>query len=168
RPVGRHRGALGFAPAAGRLPAGVGAEGANRACRQPVIRASNRKGQERMTMLLGKLILITGVASGIGARTAELAGQLGADVIGVDMREPATLSGAFVKADISTKAAVEKLVAKLPDRFDALCNVAGLSGKSGAAPTLAVNFYGLRALSEAMAPKIREGGAIVNVASIAG
>ena len=34
--------------------------------------------------------------------------------------------------------------------------------------TLAVNFYGLRALSEAMAPKIREGGAIVNVASIAG
>ena len=38
-------------------------------------------------------------------------------------------------------------------RFDALCNVAGLSGKTGAASTLAVNFYGLRALSEAMAPK---------------
>ena len=52
---------------------------------------SNREGRKRMTMLLGKTILITGVASGIGARTAELAGQLGADVIGVDMREPATL-----------------------------------------------------------------------------
>ena len=121
-----------------------------------------------MTMLLGKTILITGVASGIGARTAELAGQLGADVIGVDMREPASLCGTFVKADISTKAGVDRLAAKLPSRFDALCNVAGLSGKTGAAPTLAVNFYGLRALSEAMAPKIREGGAIVNVASIAG
>ena len=42
-------------------------------------------------------------------------------------------------------------------RFDALCNVAGLSGKTGAAPTLAVNFYGLRALSEAMAPQAARG-----------
>lgn len=121
-----------------------------------------------MTILLGKTILITGVASGIGQRTAELAGQLGADVIGVDMREPANPAGLFVKGDISTKAGVDKLAAQLPGRFDALCNVAGLSGKTGAVATLSVNFYGLRALSEALAPKIREGGAIVNVASIAG
>ena len=58
--------------------------------------------------------------------------------------------------------------AKLPSRFDGLCNVAGLSGSTGAVATLSVNFYGLRALSEAVAPRIREGGAIVNVASIAG
>ena len=32
----------------------------------------------------------------------------------------------------------------------------------------AVNFYGLRALSEAVAPRIRDGGCVVNVASIAG
>jgi NAD(P)-dependent dehydrogenase (short-subunit alcohol dehydrogenase family) len=121
-----------------------------------------------MTMLFGKTILITGVASGIGARTAELAGQLGADVIGVDVREPAAAMGSFVKADISSKAGVDELVARLPQRIDALCNVAGLSGNTGAAATLAVNFFGLRALSEAVAPKIREGGAIVNVASIAG
>ena len=38
----------------------------------------------------------------------------------------------------------------------------------GAAQTLAINFYGLRALSEAVAPRLREGGAVVNVASIAG
>jgi NAD(P)-dependent dehydrogenase (short-subunit alcohol dehydrogenase family) len=38
----------------------------------------------------------------------------------------------------------------------------------GAVLTLAVNFYGLRALTEAVAPRIREGGAVVNVASIAG
>ncbi|MDX8435252.1 MULTISPECIES: coniferyl-alcohol dehydrogenase [Mesorhizobium] len=119
-------------------------------------------------MLFGKTILITGVASGIGARTAELAGQLGADVIGVDVREPDASAGSFVKADISSKAGVDELVARLPERLDALCNVAGLSGNTGAVSTLAVNFYGLRALSEALAPKLREGGAIVNVASIAG
>jgi len=121
-----------------------------------------------MSMLFGKTILITGVASGIGARTAELAGQLGADVIGVDVREPAGPVGSFVKADISSKAGVDDLVARLPQRMDALCNVAGLSGNTGAVQTLAVNFYGLRALSEAIAPKLRDGGAIVNVASIAG
>ena len=121
-----------------------------------------------MTMLFGKTILITGVASGIGARTAELAGQLGADVIGVDVREPAGQAGSFVKADISSKTGVDDLVARLPRRIDALCNVAGLSGNTGAVSTLAVNFFGLRALSEGLAPRLREGGAIVNVASIAG
>ena len=39
---------------------------------------------------------------------------------------------------------------------------------NGAAKTLAINFYGLRELSEAVAPRLREGGAVVSVASIAG
>ncbi|WP_202314021.1 coniferyl-alcohol dehydrogenase [Mesorhizobium sp. L-8-10] len=119
-------------------------------------------------MLFGKTLLITGVSSGIGARTAEFAGQLGADVIGVDVREPSLASMAFIKGDLSSKSGVDEIVAQLPKRFDALCNVAGLSGATGAVGTLSVNFYGLRALSEAVAPRLREGGAIVNVASIAG
>ena len=119
-------------------------------------------------MLYGKTILVTGVSSGIGARTAELAGQLGAEVIGIDVVEPKNPSGLFVKADLGSQAGIDALVARLPTRLDALCNVAGVSGNGGAAATLGVNFYGLRALSEAVAPKLREGGAIVNVASIAG
>jgi NAD(P)-dependent dehydrogenase (short-subunit alcohol dehydrogenase family) len=119
-------------------------------------------------MLFGKTILITGVASGIGARAAELAAQMGADVIGVDVREPSSGTGSFIKGDISTASGVEDIVKQLPNRIDALANVAGLSGNTGVTATLAVNFYGLRALSEAAAPRLREGGAIVNVASIAG
>jgi NAD(P)-dependent dehydrogenase (short-subunit alcohol dehydrogenase family) len=119
-------------------------------------------------MLFGKTILVTGVASGIGARTAELAGQMGAEVIGVDVREPASGSAAFIKGDLSTASGVADIVAQLPVRLDALANVAGLSGSTGVVSTLAVNFYGLRALSETVAPRLREGGAIVNVASIAG
>jgi NAD(P)-dependent dehydrogenase (short-subunit alcohol dehydrogenase family) len=119
-------------------------------------------------MLFGKTILVTGIASGIGARTAELAGQLGADVIGIDVREPNQGQAAFIKGDLSTPAGVSDTVAQLPKRLDAVANVAGLSGNKGVASTLAVNFYGLRALSEAVAPRLREGGAIVNVASIAG
>lgn len=119
-------------------------------------------------MLFGKTVLITGVSSGIGLRTAELAAKCGADVVGVDIR-PATASvTSFIAADISSPAAIDHLVTRLPKRIDALCNVAGISGTMGAAKTLAINFYGLRALSEAVAPRIREGGSIVNVASIAG
>ncbi len=119
-------------------------------------------------MLFGKTILITGVASGIGARAVELAGQMGADVIGIDVREPSSGTGFFIKGDISTAAGIEEIVQRLPNCIDALANVAGLSGSTGVTATLAVNFYGLRALSEAVAPRLREGGAIVNVASIAG
>ena len=120
-------------------------------------------------MLFGKTILVTGVASGIGARTAELAAQMGADVIGVDLRKSPSPIGTYIEADLSSPAAVEGLVARLPGRIDALANVAGVSGNSGAAKTLAINFYGLRALTEALAPRLlREGGAVVNVASIAG
>jgi len=119
-------------------------------------------------MLFGKTILITGVASGIGARTAELAGQMGADVIGVDISEPTQGGASFIKGDISTASGVAEIVQQLPKRIDALANVAGLSGNTGVVATLAVNFYGLRALTEAVAPRLREGGAVVNVASIAG
>lgn len=119
-------------------------------------------------MLFGKTILITGVASGIGARTAELAGHLGADVIGIDVREPTQGHASFIKGDISTAAGIAEIVQQLPNCIDALANVAGLSGNTGIVSTLAVNFYGLRALTGAVAPRLRQGGAVINVASIAG
>ncbi|MDO8358550.1 MAG: coniferyl-alcohol dehydrogenase [Devosia sp.] len=119
-------------------------------------------------MLFGKTIVVTGAASGIGARTAELCAGLGADIIGIDVKEPRQPLAGFIQGDLSTALGVAEIAARLPLRIDALCNVAGLSGAPGAVPTVAVNFYGLRALSEAAAPHIREGGAIVNVASIAG
>ncbi|MCL4141799.1 UNVERIFIED_CONTAM: hypothetical protein GTU68_040878, partial [Idotea baltica] len=119
-------------------------------------------------MLFGKTIVVTGVASGIGRRTAELAGQLGAEVIGVDRSRPDRATGTFVEGDLSTEAGVKALADVLPGQLDGLCNVAGVSGNTGAANTLAINFFGLRGLTEALLPKIREGGSVVNVASIAG
>lgn len=119
-------------------------------------------------MIFGKTLVITGVASGIGHRAAHLAQSLGANVIGVDVNAPDQIVGQFIQSDISAPEGVRELAARIPGGIDGLCNVAGLSGKAGAAVTLAVNFYGLRALSEALAPKIREGGSVVNVASMAG
>jgi len=119
-------------------------------------------------MLFGKTIVVTGVSSGIGARVGQLALALGADVIGLDVNAPASPLSDFVQVDIASPPEIDAAVNTLPKRVDALCNVAGVSGISGAQKTLAINFYGLRALSEALAPRLREGGAIVNIASIAG
>ncbi len=119
-------------------------------------------------MLFGKTLVITGVSSGIGARAAELCMSLGADIIGVDRREPSVRLAGFISGDLSTEDGVGAIARQLPSQFDALCNVAGLSGTSGAQLAVAVNFYGLRALSETAASSIRPGGAVVNVASIAG
>ena len=120
-------------------------------------------------MLLGKTIVVTGIASGIGARIGELAVALGADVIGVDVNAPAAPLGAFVKADIALARGDRRARRRrCRSASTRLCNVAGVSGMLGAPKTLAINFYGLRALTEALAPRLREGGAVVNVASIAG
>lgn len=119
-------------------------------------------------MLFGKTIVVTGVASGIGRRTAELASSLGADVYGIDVTKPDTIYGTFIEGDISSQTGVDKIVALLPNGIDALCNVAGVSGTGGVAITLAINFFGLKALSEGLVDKFRSGASIVNVASIAG
>ena len=133
--------------------------------------AETRRGRRwgrGLMMLLGKTIVITGISSGIGARIGELALALGADIIGIDVNPPARPLDAFIKADIGSAQGVAEIVETLPGGFDALCNVAGVSGMIGAAKTLAINFYGLRELTQALAPRLRQGGAVVNVASIAG
>lgn len=119
-------------------------------------------------MLMGKNIVVTGAASGIGQRTAELAASMGANVFSVDRNEPDRRIGHFVRADLGSEKGVEDLIGALPSGIDALANVAGLSGTPGRAPTIAVNFLGLRALSLGLAPKINQYGSVINVASIAG
>lgn len=119
-------------------------------------------------MLQGKNIIVTGAASGIGKRTAELAHTMGANVFSIDRDTPAFPVGHFIQGDLGSADGIAAILDQLPAGLDALANVAGLSGTPGAAPTTAVNFLGLRALSLGVAAKMNQYGAIINVASIAG
>lgn len=119
-------------------------------------------------MISGKTIVVTGAASGIGQRTAELALSMGANVFSVDRNVPTNPIGHFIEADLGTESGVNALVDVLPNGIDALANVAGLSGTPGRVPTIAVNFLGLRALTLGLAPKMNQYGSVINVASIAG
>lgn len=87
-------------------------------------------------MLEGKIVLITGSASGIGAATAELAHEYGAKVILHDrddnerLRHHAEkLNAKYIVCDVAEKQAVETAVNEVLDEIrhiDALINCAGI------------------------------------------
>ena len=118
--------------------------------------------------LTNKTIVVTGVSSGIGAETARTLRAHGATVIGVDRNEPSLSLDAFVQADLSHPDAIDAAVQQLPEQLDGLCNIAGVPGTADPQLLARVNYLGLRHLSAALLPRIRAGGAIVNVSSVLG
>ena len=143
----------------------------------------------RASRFEGKVAVVTGGASGIGAATVELLHGEGAAVAIADLPGEAGPALAarlgeraiFVPTDVSDQSAVEALVSAAADRFgrlDILFNNAGI-GSFAATPELAVAdwrrvmavdldavFYGCKAAI----PRMREngGGVIVNTASASG
>jgi NAD(P)-dependent dehydrogenase (short-subunit alcohol dehydrogenase family) len=115
----------------------------------------------------GKTIVITGVSSGIGSDTAKLLRLQGARVIGVDRNDPMLTLDGFVKADLSTPAAIDAAIAQLPQRIDALCNIAGVPGTSPVDLVAKVNYLGLRHLTLGLLDRM-SGGSVVNISSILG
>jgi NAD(P)-dependent dehydrogenase (short-subunit alcohol dehydrogenase family) len=143
-----------------------------------------------MTVLQGKIAVITGGTSGIGARTAGLLFSEGATVVIAGRREEqgrelaAALGrdAAFVRADVSVETDVEALISYAVDRYgrlDCLINNAGEGGTPGGIATLslermhqtlAVHLGGAAAGMKYAAPVMVEqgSGSIVNVASLGG
>ncbi len=116
----------------------------------------------------GKTFVVTGVSSGIGSDTAKLVRLQGGRVIGIDRHVPALTLDGFVQADLSTPEAIDAAVAQLPAQVDALCNIAGVPGTAPVDLVARVNYLGLRHLTEALLPRMPEGGSVVNIASILG
>jgi NAD(P)-dependent dehydrogenase (short-subunit alcohol dehydrogenase family) len=77
----------------------------------------------------GKVCVITGTASGIGAETARLFQAEGAQVVGVDLSAEA-VGDLAIQADVTDAAQVEDMYAQARERFgkiDVLFNNAGIS-----------------------------------------
>lgn len=114
----------------------------------------------------GLRVAVTGCASGIGARVAAQVAQLGADVVGLDVREPSTGLGSFVPVDLADSASVAR-AAEDVGAADVLLNVAGVSGRLDPALVVGINFVGTRELTEALVRRMPAGGAVVVTASLA-
>lgn len=119
-------------------------------------------------MLNGKVLVITGVSSGIGEETARVARAQGAHVIGVDINRPKVEVDRFIQADLSSQASIDSLLGQLPDGIDGLANIAGLPPTQNAELVLKVNLVGLKYLTLGMLPQLADNASIVNLASLAG
>ena len=79
--------------------------------------------------LEGKVCVITGAASGIGAESARLFGEQGATVIGVDL-EPESVGDLALQADVTDEDQVRDFYARVREeygRIDVLFNNAGIN-----------------------------------------
>lgn len=117
---------------------------------------------------MAKNILMTGGASGVGAATAAMLLERGHTVTSLDIKTGPAEGADQRICDLSDPKAIDAAVAALDGPYDALVNIAGVPGTVGADLTMLVNFFGLRHLTEAVWDKIADGGAVANVASIAG
>jgi 3-hydroxy acid dehydrogenase / malonic semialdehyde reductase len=133
-----------------------------------------------MPALDGKIAIVTGASSGIGASTARALREAGAKVA-VGARRVELLEGDFThELDVTDQASCERFVAGALDAFgglDVLVNNAG--GALGRYPfwesteedeewMLEANVHGLMRMTRLCLPHIRDGGHIVNIDSIAG
>lgn len=139
-----------------------------------------------MTMA-GKSILIVGATAGIGAATWSLAAKSGARVVGVGRRNAigkrlaSEMGGRFIQADIAKTADIDRLFKTIADeniRIDAAINNAAVTQSATPIDDTSIEEFdrlcaiNLRGTWLCLAHEIRlmrrRGGAIVNVASIAG
>jgi NAD(P)-dependent dehydrogenase (short-subunit alcohol dehydrogenase family) len=127
--------------------------------------------------LPGKVVIVTGAASGIGLASANALRDAGATVIGADLQS----GDGVASLDVRDSAAVDALVATTiaeHGRLDGYANIAGIAHLSSVVDTtddelervMAVNlkgvYWGCRAAARAMIDT-GTAGSIVNVASAA-
>jgi NAD(P)-dependent dehydrogenase (short-subunit alcohol dehydrogenase family) len=116
----------------------------------------------------GKRVVVTGVASGIGAQVAQQVSALGAEVIGLDIRPPAVAIGRFLPLDLSAEESIDQAASSIGGRVDALFNVAGVSSGIGdPMRVVTINFLGTRRFTESLVAAMPPGSAIANVSSLA-
>ncbi|MCU1376308.1 MAG: short-chain dehydrogenase/reductase [Actinomycetia bacterium] len=138
----------------------------------------------------GKVVLVTGAASGIGRAAAELFAGLGAEVAAADRDDPGATVAAIaaaggtaigIEVDVTDDGRVAAMVARTVERFgrlDGAFNNAGVTLSRGDVHeadlddwfrTIDVNLHGVfRCMRHELAAMLPTGGSIVNTSSGAG
>lgn len=140
--------------------------------------------------LSGRVAVVTGGASGIGAASAALLAAAGAAVIVADLAEGSKESpiGRFMTHDVASEESWQALLADIlqhEGRIDIMVNNAGISGGAGNPETTTVENwqhvqainsegvflgckYAIQGMKHLGAGKTEPSGSIVNISSIAG
>ena len=116
----------------------------------------------------GRRVVVTGCSSGIGEQVARQLTELGAEVVGLDVRPPVLPLNEFHDVDLADPASIEAAAASIGGRVDGLFNIAGVSSGIGdPLRVVTINFLGTRQFTEALVPTMPPGSAIASVSSLA-
>ena len=118
----------------------------------------------------GKTVVLTGGSSGMGEAAARLLGELGAAVHIADIAAPAAACASYTPLDLADPASISAATAALRDigPIDFLLPVAGIPPHThGPLGCMLVNYAGTRQFTEELLPKLRDGGSIGLIASVA-
>jgi NAD(P)-dependent dehydrogenase (short-subunit alcohol dehydrogenase family) len=117
----------------------------------------------------GKRVILTGAASGMGAATARILVDLGAEVHAIDVKEPdVTGLASYSECDLRDPVQIDRTVERIGSVVNMLFNCAGLPNTFPDLDVMLVNFCGLRHLTERVVPLMRGDAAIASIASTAG
>ena len=140
------------------------------------------------TELSGRVAIVTGGTSGIGAATAELLAEAGTQVVVADLQPARGGAGRFIAHDVADEGSWRRLLDDVlgrEGRLDIMVNNAGISGGPGSIESTdvatwqkvqAINSegvflgcqYAIEGMRKTGATKPEPGGSIVNISSIAG
>jgi NAD(P)-dependent dehydrogenase (short-subunit alcohol dehydrogenase family) len=116
----------------------------------------------------GAAVVVTGAASGMGAATAQILVDLGADVTAVDINPTVVPVARSLELDLRDRAAIEAAAAAIEGPVDGLFSCAGLPGPPfSELDTMKVNFVGARHLAQQLVSKMRSGSSISAISSSA-
>ena len=117
----------------------------------------------------GKRVAVTGSASGMGEAAAQILVELGAEVIGLDVKQTSVPVAKSIEVDLRDPHSIAAAVDAIGGPIDSLFSVAGLPGPPFSdLDTMLVNFVGCKLLIESIVPTMPKGAAIACVASTAG
>jgi NAD(P)-dependent dehydrogenase (short-subunit alcohol dehydrogenase family) len=116
----------------------------------------------------GKRVLVVGCYSGMGAATAQVARGLGAEVHGVDYREPDSSLDGFTLCDLRDPAAIRELLKSLSGPIHALFYCAGLPHTHPPLDVMKVNFAAPRMVIEGLQPLMPRNSAVALISSVGG
>ena len=116
----------------------------------------------------GKRALVVGGATGMGAATAALVEDAGAEVVIMDIAEPSVAGAEFIQVNLAERDSIDAALGRLAGRVDALFSCAGVA--DGTPGIERINFIGHRHMIDSMISSgmLSRGSAIGFISSAAG
>lgn len=117
----------------------------------------------------GKKVVITGAASGMSRSATELLLELGAEVYAIDINEIDLPVFRAIRADLSEKEEIDRVLEQLPEKIDALFLCHGIAYFPGKELLVQkVNFYSQKYMTEKLLDRIVEHGSVTFISSVGG